>query len=480
MKNAVRVGLPLFVTALMMGGACARPPRPETTPPASAGAAETPALAAPKTTEDPAPGKVPPPARSGIPESEKKIISVAPEVEPDKDSAAAALEEALNAYTEARAARDRDDPEAAVQALDEAYGILLGLDLPPDSPLLPEKNDLRLLIVQRIQEIYASRIGPVSPGRGAIPFEVNTWVQREIDSFRGPERRAFEESYRRSGLYRVWIEAELRGAGLPEELVWLPMIESWFMPRALSSARALGMWQFISSTGLRYGLGRDAFIDERMDPYKSTRAAIRFLTDLHGIFGEWTTALAAYNCGEGYVGRLIASQHINYLDNFWDLFARLPFQTARYVPRFIATVLIVRNPARYGMTLPDPYPDLQFETVTTEAAVQIEALNAAAGLDSGALSFLNPELRVGSTPNRPYPLRVPAGSADTVRLAASLLPRFVPPPETTVAWHVVRSGQTLSQIAARYGTSVQGLQRLNGMRGTMIVVGQRLKVPVKG
>ncbi len=397
-----------------------------------------------------------------------------------KDQASAALEEALNFYQEAKQARERDDLDGALRGLDEAFGLILKIQLPPDSPYQQEKNDLRLLIAQRIQEIYASRRRPIPDNHKSIPLVENKWVQREIESFRGPERTFFEEAYRRSGFYRPWIVEQLRTAGLPEELSWLPLIESWFMPRALSYARALGIWQFIGSTGAFYGLGRDRFIDERMDPYKSTKAAIKYLAELHGMFGEWTTALAAYNCGEGFVQRVIATQHIDFLDNFWDLFERLPFQTARYVPRFIATILIVREPRKYGFQLPEPYPPLAFDAVTIDRPVKLAALSAALGRDAAELSYLNPELRNEATPDRAYPLRVPAGYADKVPEALAAAPRYLTPTEQTLAWHVVQAGETLTRIAARYGTTVQILEKLNGMRGGALRPGQRLKVPVHG
>src|SRR5690606_4924809 len=146
----------------------------------------------------------------------------------------------------------------------------------------------------------------------------------EIASFTGREREFFLESYRRSGLYRPMIVEELRRAGMPEELSWLPLVESGFESRALSSARALGLWQVIPSTGHRYGLDRADWADDRMAPEKATRAAVGYLTDLHGLFGAWLTALAAYNRGETGVLRRIREQPVAYFDRFWDLYEQLP------------------------------------------------------------------------------------------------------------------------------------------------------------
>ena len=178
--------------------------------------------------------------------------------------------------------------------------------------------------------------------------------------------------------------------------------------------------------------------------------AIRYLTYLHSFFGDWTTALAAYNCGEGYVQRIINTQNISYLDNFWDLFQRLPFQTARYVPRFIATVLIIQNPAKYGMTLPEPYPPLKFDTVKINYPAKLSVLSATLGLDATELEFLIPELRQKSTPDTLYDLRVPVGMGDRLLATITSLPKYFPPEYAT---YRVKSGDTLSAIARRYGIS---------------------------
>jgi membrane-bound lytic murein transglycosylase D len=411
-----------------------------------------------------------------IPAEERKSANPDSQL-PAKDDAAISIEDALTFYEDAALARERGDLDAAIKALDEAYGIILRLHIPPDSSLTQEKNNLRVLISQRILEINAIRRNPIVNNHKSLPLTENDFVKKEIESFCGPERKSFLEGYKRSGFYKDWILEELRKAGLPEEMVWLPLIESWYQPQAYSVARALGIWQFIRTTGLRYDLNQDKYVDERRDPFKSTIAAIKYLTDLHGLFGDWTTALASYNCGEGFVQRTINTQNISYLDNFWDLFKRLPFQTARYVPRLIAAALIIRDPAKYGLELPEVYPPLKFESVKIAYPTKLSALSAALGLDPAELEFLNPELRQKSTPEAAYDLRVPVGYGEKVAQAVANVPKYVPPEYAT---HFVLNGETLSSIARKYGTSVPMIQRLNNLRGTMIYPGQSLKIPGRG
>lgn len=463
------------ITLLLLGG-CSSAPKPAKPAPAAP-------KAAPTVTEGPAAGVVAPP------EAEKPQVQIAEaraaevleaEGRPGEEKdPAELLEDAFASYEEAQTALDREDMDGALAKLDEAYALLLRMAVAADSPLLQEKNDLRILIAQRIQKISAARTTLASSVNGSIPLVENQWVLREVKSFQTVERRAFEESYRRSGLYRDMILAELRRERLPEQLAWIPLIESAYKPRALSRARALGMWQFIRSTGYRYGLKQDKYIDERMDPVKATRAAIQYMIELHAMFGDWTTAIAAYNCGEAAVQRVIRAQKVDYFDSFWDIFANLPFETARHVPRFIATLLIVSDPAKYGFELPAPEPALAFETIKVNAAVRLATLSQNLGLDPAVLVGLNPELRHDSTPNYPYDLRVPVGYAEPGLASIATLPQYIPPDVVTDR-HTVRPGDTLGAIARRYRTSVDALKRLNGLRSNLIRVGQVLRVPSRG
>lgn len=401
-------------------------------------------------------------------------------VSEEKEDPMIILEEALDAYQDSQLAWEKGDLDTALQALDEAYRLLLKLELPSDSPLIQDKNELRLLIAQRIQEIYASRLAAVGINHQTIPVVENKYVLDEIKIFQTKERDYFDRGYRLSGRYRPLILEELRKAGLPEELSWLPLIESWFNVKAYSRARALGLWQFISSTGYRFGLKRDRWVEERMDPVKSTRAATRYLTELHSLFGDWTTALASYNCGEFKVQRVINSQHIKYLDNFWDLYVMLPVETARFVPRFMAALLVIKSPEKYGFNLPQPDPPLSFDEIVINKPVRLSSLSEAMGLKDEDLASLNPELIHGATPDEEYILRVPVGCSEPTLSAINSLPRYVPLEATAVS-HYVRRGETLSQIAGRYGTTVQAIARLNNLnRVHLIRAGQRLKVPVRG
>jgi membrane-bound lytic murein transglycosylase D len=423
-------------------------------------------------------------ATPAIPEGDPILLSKIPDSsvsskeEKEKDPSRL-LEDAMNSYQAALLSWDQGDLENAILYLDAAYNLIVDIEIPPDSLIEQEKNDLRLLIAQRIQEIYASRATAVGDNHGTIPLEVNRYVQREIDSFCDPERKLFIEAYRRSGRYRDMILEELRKEGLPEDLAWMPVIESWFKVRALSRASALGMWQFIASTGYRYGLKRDRYIDERMDPEKATRAAVQYLKALHSMFGDWTTALAAYNCGEVRVRRVINAQRIAYMDNFWDLYQMLPRETRRFVPRFIATVLIVSDPDKYGMSLPEPDPPLRYETIQVNKPIKLDTLSQKLSLEAQALAEMNPELRHKSTPEADYELKVPVGIGGQVLAAVETIGRYIPP-EATYVTHYVRRGETVSGIAGRYRTSISAIARANRLgRNYLIRPGQRLRVPTR-
>ncbi len=449
-------------------------------------AAAAPAEPVPPAAEpaDPAPEE----AEAALETVEPVAEETAPEPEPEPESPPPVfapepqdlLESALQACQSAVQDWKAGSMDNALEKLDQAYVLLLQIRDDESLDILQEKEELRYLISKRIVEIYASQRIAVGDVQKSIPIVINSYVEREIKSFQTVERRFFMESYVRSGRYRPMVLDILREEGLPEQLGWLPLIESGFKPSALSRARALGLWQFIPSTGYRYGLKRNQWVDERMDPEKATRAAVRYLQDLHGLFGDWMTAIAAYNCGEGRVLRAIKSQHINYLDNFWDLFQKLPYETARYVPRFLATLIILEDPAKYGFDLPDVADPEAFEVVEVSKSIQLSDLDRLADVPAGTFKSLNPELRHRVTLKDKYPLKIPVGAEETVRAGLDGLPAWQLPDDAYLI-HRVRRGETLSTIARKYNSSVTRIVNANGMRNRhRIKPGQRLKIPGRG
>jgi len=387
------------------------------------------------------------------------------------------LQESLEAYETANGLWQQGNLEQAYAALDIAYELMASAPPNGDSLLAQQKEDLRQLIAERIIEVHASQHTAAGDLNAEIPIEINQYVQREIESFQGPERQLFLAGFERSGLYRPMIVETFSEAGMPDQLGWLPMVESWFKVRAYSRARALGMWQFIASTGYRYGLERDWWIDERMDPEKSTQAAADYLTSLHGLFGDWLTALAAYNCGETAVIRAINRQSEDYLDQFWDIYTRLPRETRRFVPRFLATLTIINDPEAYGFDLPEPLPAKEYDLVEMNRSTELSSVDTLLGLAAGTSAALNPELRRKATPDEPYSLKVPNDSGPVLTARLEELPRWVAPASITTTYRV-RRGDTLSAIAARHGTSVSTLMDLNNLRSAhRIAQGQRLYVP---
>lgn len=377
--------------------------------------------------------------------------------------------------------------EKAIETLDRAYELVLSVDTESRPDLIQQQDDLRFMTAKRILEIYASRYKAVNGKHLEIPLIMNEHVQMEIKSFQGYERQFFIESYKRSGLYIDKIRASLRDAGLPEELAWMPHIESWFKVKALSPARALGIWQFIPSTGYKFGLKRDTWIDERMDPEKATAAAIAYLKELHQMFGDWTTVLAAYNCGEGAVLRKIRNQKINYLDNFWDLYSQLPRETARYVPRFLATLHIMKDPEKYGFTFDEIDQPVSYETVSIEKQVHLKTVAESLGITLEELTALNPELRLQVTPPTRYSLKIPAGKNEEFLACKDTLQEWTSSKNdimlssSAYVYHRVRSGETLAAIARKYHTSPQKIANANNLnRKYFIRAGQKLKIPLRG
>ena len=374
---------------------------------------------------------------------------------------------------------EQGDMDNALDALDKAYSLILRVNHGDDPEVLQQKEDLRFTISKRIIAVYSSMFTVANGNYKAIPLVMNRHIRRAIDLFKGREKKFFLDSYRRSGRYRSAIVKALKEAGLPEELSWLPLIESGFKVRAFSKARALGLWQFIASTGYKFGLKRNRWIDERMDPEKSTKAAVAYLKELHQIFGDWTTALAAYNCGEWAVLRRIKTQKINYLDNFWDLYAKLPRETAFYVPKFLAVLHILNDPEAHGFDLVAVDEEIEWEKVAINKHAHLRTIAKRLDIDYELLKNLNPELRHNGTPEGPYLIKTPAGKGALLLAKLNDIPVWSPSVSAYVT-HKVRSGESLSLIAHRYRTSVRSIMAMNGLRKKhYLKAGWKLKIPTK-
>jgi membrane-bound lytic murein transglycosylase D len=291
----------------------------------------------------------------------------------------------------------------------------------------------------------------------------------------------------RSGPYLGMIREVLSSRGLPEDLAYTAMIESGFKPDAVSRVGAKGMWQFMAPTARRYGLRVDSWVDERYDPEKSTVAAAGYLRDLHKQFGSWALAQAAYNAGEVKVARAI---RMTGSSDFWTLAESkyLRPETKNFVPQIHAATMIGRDPDRYGFEFDETEP-VSVDVVTVPPRTDLRRLASLSGVPLPTLRALNRVLVRGMTPpGRPWELRVPAGSADTVLTA--LAPRRPERPVVAAGRtrrviadgnvHVVRPRDTVSSIARRYGVSVRDVLRWNRLeRQARIRPGDRLRVATR-
>ena len=253
------------------------------------------------------------------------------------------------------------------------------------------------------------------PVRWDIPVQWNSSVQRFVTLFSGEQSDRMALYLRRSGRYEGMIRGKLRAKGMPEDLVYLSMIESGFNPNARSRVAAVGLWQFMAGTARDYGLRVDGYVDERRDPEKSTDAALRYLQDLHRRFGSWNLAAAAYNSGEGRVSRAMRSVtgEVKGEDaDFWRIRRLLPSDTREYVPLIYAAALVGKDPEKYGLGDVERYLPVPTETVQVPGGTELSAVAEATGASVEELNGLNPHLLRGMTPpGKAYPVRIPEGHA---------------------------------------------------------------------
>ncbi|HEY7729053.1 MAG TPA: transglycosylase SLT domain-containing protein [Candidatus Eisenbacteria bacterium] len=368
------------------------------------------------------------------------------------------------------------------------WGLLTG----PPADSRPDADESAAADRGRTEgEVVAEPDGPLP----TIPAERNARVDKWIDFFTGRGREQFQRWLMRSGDYWDLLTKTLRAEGVPEELANLVFVESGFNMQARSVARAVGPWQFIRGTAKLFGLQVTPYVDERRDPEASTRAAARYLKRLYSLFdGSWPLALAAYNSGEGTVQRAIRRQGTS---DFWSL--DLPQETEEYVPQFLAAMEIASDPERYGFDLP-PNSPLRFDEVIVHGPVDLGLIAKVGSISLADLKLLNPMFVRQRLPAHEdgTALRVPAGQGEEVQAAldANYHPKPLTKSEIRAArlahrrdlarstrhgrrggTHLVRRGETLSGIGARYGVSVSYLQRINGIATPRdLRAGQRLRI----
>ncbi|MDA0711606.1 MAG: LysM peptidoglycan-binding domain-containing protein, partial [bacterium] len=313
-------------------------------------------------------------------------------------------------------------------------------------------------------------------GESDVPIDLTPEVIAYIRYFRTDGHSFFTRWLSRSAAYLPMIQAEFEQAGLPKDLAYKAMIESGFNPRARSHANAVGMWQFMSHTGRQYHLQSNTWIDERMDPEKATPAAVKHLSYLYGHFHDWRLVIAAYNCGQGRLDRAIAKSGSR---NFWEIDV-LPRETRNHLPKFMAAVLISKDPAYFGFDDVVPQPVLTYDTVTLTEPVALRVAAQCAGTTHDWMQQLNPELRQGYTPpssnNKPYVLRVPKGSAGKFRSNYARVPAA---DKIQMVDYTIKPGDTISGIASNMGVREQAILDANGIQNARrIRAGRKLKIPI--
>jgi len=371
--------------------------------------------------------------------------------------------------------------------LPKATFIASPLEKAPDRVLSPSEVDLEVTknledVPEEMdglgEEFFTTASMEVEKGKGGAFSGITRPIDKFIHYFQTRGRDKFELYLSRSGKYVGMMQKILARYGLPEDLVYVALIESGFSPKAYSTARAAGPWQFISATGRRYGLRIDWWADERRDAEKSTHAAASYLRDLYGMFESWPLATAAYNAGEGKIQKAVARYKS---DDFSELIRHryLKQETKDYVPKMLAALTIAKDPEKYGFGDVAYEVPLDLRTVTVPGGTDLGAVAGLLEVPVEAICDWNPELRRFCTPpNREqYDLRL---SADAARLAEERIEDIRIKAKITFLQHKVRRGESLQSLAEQYGTTVPILKELNGLKRNSLKRTAHLVIPVTG
>ncbi len=310
----------------------------------------------------------------------------------------------------------------------------------------------------------------------SIPVDINDKVVAFIKAFQSVRHQSIQNALDRSGIYLDRFKEIFKETGVPEDLAYLPIIESGFRTNAYSRARAMGIWQFIRSTARLYGLRVDWILDERKDPEKSAKAAAKYLKHLHERFGDWYLALASYNGGPGRVSRAI--RRVGSKD-FYRL-ARTRYlrrETRNYVPAFVASLLIAKSPEKYGFKINEPETlYLESKIVDIISPVSLKSVSSILGLPYPEMKKLNPEIVRDFTPfnKKIYSIRIPSSSDEKL---LEELKRLPPKSRYFAGWYSVKKGDSLYSIARKFRTSVTKIKKVNKLRSNLIRPGKRLLIP---
>ena len=360
-------------------------------------------------------------------------------------------------YSLATNSADRDyDGQSLLDSLDQTE-LTSGVDFGSDTSLVRKYRQEAMLDSTAVFD---------------LPVEINDRVLAQLRMFKERAPSHFQRWLERKGRWEQEFTAKLAARGMPTDLIYLAMIESGFSSRATSPAAAAGIWQFIPSTGRRYGLRVDRFVDERRDPWKATDAALDFLSSLYLRYGDWRLAMAAYNCGEGCIDRAIRKLG---RPDYWNL--PIPLETRNYVPRIYAAAILGKRPEIHGFQY-TPWQPLACDTFTVEGGIPLLKIAEAVGAPAESLAMMNPALIKGMTPPaaEPYLLRLPPGTRSIFDSAYASLEKSFQAPQPSRLAHRVRRGETLQRIAIKYGVTVASLKSWNKLRGKRVKAGRTLTI----
>lgn len=328
---------------------------------------------------------------------------------------------------------------------------------------------------------------------GEIPLNYNTRVHAFVNYFAVKDREYTKMIIKRKNVYFPLFEKYLKKYNLPDELKYLSIIESGLNPTAVSRARAVGLWQFMSSTGRYFDLHQDWYIDERMDPEKSTEAACRYLKQLYNMFGDWELAISAYNTGPGNIRKAI--RRSGYKKSFWDIYPYLYRETRSYLPQFVAMIYVLNYAHEHNFTEDNMEFSMDVDTIYVDRYMHLETFAAQLNLCLDDINKLNPGLRRGVVPEsaKGYAIKIPADvkekfTANRIEILDSASKvgkkeiQYLA--QNTVGstygrekfYHIVRSGDVLGTIAEKYNVRISDIRHWNSLRSNTIRIGQRLSI----